>query len=175
MTHPAVNFVAHQTGWFALVLSAAAQRSWLGILVGLGIIALHLARHRSEAPLVAGAVAWGLAAESTLLGPGLLQYASKNPGPAWLAPIWILVLWALFATTLQHSMKWLLGRPALAGLLGATLGPLAFRAGEGLGAVQFAPLRWTTYLGLAAVWGVSLPVLALMARRRPEGPPKVME
>jgi len=31
MTHPAVNFVAAQTEWLALVLSAAVQRSWFGI------------------------------------------------------------------------------------------------------------------------------------------------
>lgn len=170
LTHPAVNLVAYQTGWFALVLSAAAHRSWLGILIGLAIVGLHLwrVRHRSEAILIGAAVAWGLLAESVLLGAGFIQYASANPLLQWLAPAWILVLWALFATTLRYSLRWLLGRPLLAGLLGSALGPLAFRAGEALGAVRFAPVRWTTYAALAVVWGLSLPLLVLLAGRRPD-------
>jgi hypothetical protein len=44
-------------------------------------------------------------------------------------------MWIAFATTLNVSMRWLRGRPELALLFGAVGGPLAFYAGERLGAV----------------------------------------
>ena len=51
-------------------------------------------------------------------------------------PYWILAMWALFATTLNASLGWLHGRPALAGALGMLSGPLAYWAGARLGAIE---------------------------------------
>ena len=170
MTHPAVNFAAYQLGWFALVLSAAAQKSWMGIALGLVVIGAHLwaVRRSAERRLIGTAFVWGLVVESGFQATGLLRYSSGFDSVTWVAPLWIVTLWALFATTLRHSLRWLLHRPLLAAVLGAAFGPLAFRAGEAMGAVQFAPDRWTSYLGLAVLWGVSLPALCLITgRQRP--------
>ena len=52
------------------------------------------------------------------------------------APHWIVAMWVLFASTLNVSLRWLRGRWALATLLGAVAGPLAYYGGAGLGACR---------------------------------------
>jgi hypothetical protein len=66
---------------------------------------------------------------------------------------------------LRHSLRWLVARPGYAALLGLAGGPLAFRAGEALGAVAFGANRVASFISLAVVWGVAMPVLAVAARR----------
>jgi len=73
-------------------------------------------------------------------------------------------MWALFATTINHSMAWLKNRYFLALLLGAVFGPLAFIAGESLGAVVFLDRTMALTL-LAAGWAVLMPLLLLLAQQ----------
>ena len=58
-----------------------------------------------------------------------------------LPPAWLLTMWAQFATTFRHSLRTVISRPPQAALFGAIGGPIAFLAGERLGAVTLlAPL-----------------------------------
>lgn len=168
MNHPAVNFVGQQIGWFACVLGAANGHPWLGVGVAAALIVLHLQAAPDparELRLILVASALGVVLESGFQAAGLLTYASPWRAVPWLCPPWIAALWAQFATLLRGGLSRLQGRPLLGGLVGAVGGPLAFRAGEGLGAVQFAPARWATYLALAVVWGAVLPFLSWLAAR----------
>ena len=73
-------------------------------------------------------------------------------------------MWAVFSTTLNSSLKWLKGRLGLALGLGAVFGPLAYLAGEELGAIRLeAPML--AIIVLAAIWAVSLPLLVILASR----------
>jgi hypothetical protein len=168
-----INFLAFQTGWFTTVLGAANGAPWLGPLVVLGVAALHLrmARHPSaELRLIACAILLGLVADSLLLATGWIAY----PNGGWLpgfAPYWIVTLWALFATTLNVSMRWLSGRYVLAAIFGAVGGPLSYLAGARLGAMNFNE----TTLALVALgvgWGLAMPLLMWLAGRleRAAGP-----
>ncbi|MGE0443252.1 MAG: DUF2878 domain-containing protein [Gemmatimonadales bacterium] len=80
-----------------------------------------------------------------------------------MAPPWILVLWLQFGTVLRHALRWLRSRP-LAALLGAVGGPLSFRAGEALGAVDFGDHRLRSLAALAAVWAFAMPLMITWAR-----------
>ena len=73
-------------------------------------------------------------------------------------------MWALFATTLNLALRWLKGRPLLASVFGALGGPLAYYAGERLGAVEM-PHQASALLALAAGWAVLMPLLTVIARR----------
>ena len=80
------------------------------------------------------------------------------------APYWMVALWALFATTLNVSLRWLRARPWLGALLGALGGPAAYYAGARLGALELA----TAGAGLGAIaigWAVLTPLLLGTARR----------
>jgi hypothetical protein len=159
-----VNIAAFQAGWFACVLGAAHGRPWLGIGVAVAVVAAHaaLAKHPgAELKLVATAVLVGAFADSALAASGWVTFAPDSLA-GWLAPWWILAMWALFATTLNVSLRWLRGRLPLAAALGFIAGPLAYWGGEKLGALELRP---EALLALAAVWAAVLPGLLVAARR----------
>ena len=80
-------------------------------------------------------------------------------------------LWIAFATTLNHSLRWLVNRPVAAALCGAIGGPLAYLAGAKLGALTIgAPLPAIALI--AVLWAPrwescrSSPLVRTGARRR---------
>ena len=173
LTHPAANVVGQQIGWFACVLGAAHGHPFLGAGVALGVVGLHLLSvpdRPREFRLLALAAVVGLVVESGLQALGLLTYASPWRQVPWLCPPWIVVLWIQLGSTLRYGFRWLQGRPVLSAVAGAIGGPLAFRAGEALGAVRFAPDRRLSFLALAVVWGACFPILTGAAATRPEPP-----
>ncbi len=159
-----VNFLLFQLGWLGCVLSAAAGRPWLGAVLAAAIIGWHLWRTPapgSEIRLIAAAVMIGAAWDSFLVWQGWLAYHSGMLLP-FAAPYWILVMWALFATTLNVSLRWLKGHRAWAAVLGGLGGPLAYYAGERLEAVSLAePVPALLALGLG--WAVITPLLMALS------------
>ncbi|MBM4188677.1 MAG: DUF2878 domain-containing protein [Gemmatimonadetes bacterium] len=167
MRHPAVNFSVYQLTWFALVISAGAGRAWLGVAVGVAAVSAHLWVEESgrDLRLVVTSLAIGFVVETSLLAGEVLRYQPTPSATPWLPPVWILTLWAAFAITLRHSLRWLQRHLGVAAAAGAIFGPVAFRAGEAFGAVVFPPDRGTSYLALSVAWGTALPILMAMARR----------
>ena len=89
----------------------------------------------------------------------------NDPGvPYPLTPIWIVVLWVLFALTLNHSLSWLKGRVVLAAIFGALGGPLAYVAGEKLMAVTI--VEPNTLLILAIGWAFITPLLISFGEKK---------
>jgi hypothetical protein len=161
-----VNFAAFQAGWFACVLGAAHGWPWGGSAIGLAVVAGHLLSvpgPLAEFKLVAAAILIGMVWDSSLAASGWVGYAPGGLFPG-AAPNWILVLWALFATTLNVSLRWLQGRWVLAALIGGVAGPLSYCAGVRLGALVFVEPTQAV-LALAAGWAALTPVLLLLARR----------
>ncbi|HEX9205581.1 MAG TPA: DUF2878 family protein, partial [Candidatus Deferrimicrobiaceae bacterium] len=50
-------------------------------------------------------------------------------------------------------------------LLGAAAGPLAYYAGEALGAVRFGIPAWRSLAALAILWGAAIPGFFALSRR----------
>ena len=159
----AINLICFQLGWFACVISAAYGKTILALIAVLLIIALHLYRNSSlaELYLILTAIVIGFIWESLLVTSGWLSYGLVADSVV-LAPVWLVAMWALFATTINLSMAWLKQRWLLASLMGAVFGPLAFIAGEKLGAVQFLD-RLMALLALAIGWAILLPLLLWIA------------
>jgi hypothetical protein len=82
----------------------------------------------------------------------------------WLVPLWLVSMWALFATTLNVSLKWLKDRYVLAAVFGAIGGPVAYYAGHRIGAVDFYNTL-NSMIAVGAGWAVIMPVLMLIANR----------
>ena len=156
-----LNLAAFQTGWLAAVLGAAQGLAWLGPTVAAGAIALHLGvacRRSLEVRLLGAAVVVGVVLEQALLVAGFTLY----PGdPSWV-PLWMLALWPLFATSLNVSLAWLKPHRRLAVIAGAVAGPLAYAAGEALGAIR---LEGHALPAIALGWAVALPLLLALASR----------
>ncbi|MEZ5294077.1 MAG: DUF2878 domain-containing protein [Vicinamibacterales bacterium] len=166
-----LNYVLYQTGWFATVLGAASGHALAGSVVALAGLGLHLAlcrSRRAEWTLVAVAGALGLVVDSAQTALGLLTFPSGTLA-GWLCPPWIVVMWMQFATTFRFGLRPLLERPAWTALAGAVGGPLAYLAGERIGAVALGEPRAAALAVLGVVWAVALPTLGAMARRRGPG------
>lgn len=159
------NAVGYQLVWLIAVAGAARDRQWWGVAaaaVFAGLVLLHSRQRAADLLLVAIALALGLLLDGGLALSGWLQYAAAQPALA--APAWILAIWAAFALTINHSLGFLQGRPAWAGLIGAIGGPLAYlAAARGFAAVEFAAPAYRAVCVLVLAWAIALPLLAELA------------
>ena len=156
-----LNFVAYQLAWFACVLGAAHHLASAGAAFAIAVTAVHLAlrREASELRLVACAAAIGFLVDSALVRAHFVEFSSTSLD-GW-APFWMVSLWMAFATTLNHSLRWLTSRPWVATLSGAIGGPLAYLAGAKLGAMTLAsPVP--AMLLIAGLWAVAMGILSLL-------------
>lgn len=161
-----INFVLFQIGWFACVLSAAALRPWIGALIAMIIVTVHVLRahaREAEVKLVLIALAIGAVWDSMLVWQNWLQYPSGTLLPNT-APYWIVLMWGLFATILNVSLRWLRGRWVIAAVAGAVGGPLAYYGGYRLDALQFGN-ETVALLALAVGWAVLTPLLMALSVR----------
>jgi hypothetical protein len=162
-----LNLTLYEIGWFACVLGAARGWSSAGATLALALTAIHILlsiERRSELLLVLSVGLIGTTLETLLLPFDVLVFESHAP-EARLPPLWIAALWLQFATLLNFALDWLAGRPLLAFLAGAVGGPLAFVAGEALGAAAIGEPRLRSLAALALVWGCVLPLLFALAAR----------
>ena len=166
--HTLVNFLGLQGGWLACARGAAEGWPWFGPLVVAIYMAIHLrwlaADWRKEAGFITAVCLLGFGVDGVMSGTNFLAYASPSAWP-WLAPVWIVGMWALFASAFNHSLGWLRGRLGLAFVLGAVFGPLSYAAGARLGGVAFGWDWALSMVILAAVWGVVTAVLAAVAQK----------
>ncbi|HKK05076.1 MAG TPA: DUF2878 domain-containing protein [Gammaproteobacteria bacterium] len=161
-----INFALFQLGWFGCVLTGAAGEPWIGALLAVAIVAWHLRwapRPALELKLIGVAVGIGALWDTLLVYQGWLAYPSGMLLP-FTAPYWIVIMWALFATTLNVSLRWLKGRALYATVFGAIGGPLAYFAGQRLGAVEFLDPR-AALLALLIGWAVFTPLLIAVSQR----------
>ena len=162
----AVNFLLFQLGWIACVLGGTGKWHWVGTFLVLGIVVFHLSRAsrpRTELFLIVVALVIGAVWDSLLVKLNLLEYG-HGIFHSEMAPHWIIAMWALFATTLNVSLRWLKDRWILAVLFGAIGGPLAYLAGHRLGAV-FMPDQMMAFVILAVGWGIFMPILMELSKR----------
>jgi hypothetical protein len=162
------NVVGFQLVWLASVAGAGMGLAWPGPVAAVVFVALTLCyggMARDDRRLLAIALLLGLLVDSAFAASGWLRYAEPWPW-AWAAPVWIMSLWAGFALTLNHSMRFLRDRPVFAALFGLVGGPLAYwTAARAFDAVSFgAPMLWVM-LALAVAWALVLPLLYALDRR----------
>jgi len=158
------NFVAYQLAWCAVLICVANGVAWAGVAVALLVVAAHLGLRRDvlELKLIGAAMGIGILVDSTLALSGQVRFA-----PAWphsLAPFWMVSLWMVFATTLNHSLRWLMNRPVAAGLAGALGGPAAYLAGAKLGALTIVAPATTLPL-IAVLWTPAMVALSMFVLR----------
>lgn len=162
----AVNLVAFQVCWVFSVMAAAAGAPWIGPAVIVCWLMLHLSLAsdvpKREVQLCVLAAVVGWIADSLLVFAGVMTF----PHHAQLgAPstLWMAALWAGFAATVPHSLGWLHQRLCLAAVLGAIAGPLAYFAGERLGAIELASSK--ALLAVSVVYALLTPALMWVWRR----------
>ena len=171
-----INFTLFQIGWFACILGAAKQLPWLGVIVVTVIVAWHLQQAKQAKPeliLLALALLIGGMFDQLMLSSHLISYQAHGWGVGQdytsIVPAWILALWAVFATVLNVSLRWMKnikssGKWLLAILFGAIGGPLAYMGAQKLGAATLntAPM---SYVALSLGWGILTPLLLKISEK----------
>jgi hypothetical protein len=153
-----LNFVMFELGWLACVL---LPQAWALAVVAIFLV-LHfvlVSQHKIDELkfIVIGTLA-GSVLDGLWLRTGVLADTS---GAAVLTPPWLIALWAIFMTSLNHSLRWL-GRNRLLMLLIVPLaGPFAYWSASALGAVTL-PSLLPSLLALAVGWLVLFPALLSM-------------
>lgn len=108
-----------------------------------------------EAKIIAAIAAVGLLTDVLLTFSGIFIFEHT--------PYWLLVLWLAFASTMNHSLKWVARIPYAAHVCGALFAPLSYLAAERFGAVSFGLSSLYTYLLLGLVWLVLLNVFVYIS------------
>ena len=160
-----INFVLFQAGWFIGVLGASYNQTYLALTLSIVILLVHFALIKNrilELKLIIIAGLIGLLFDGALLNFDLIIY--NDPVlPYPFTPIWIVMLWMFFAMTLNHSLAWLRQKIYISILFGALGGPLAYIAGEKLGAITL--LSTNSIIILSIGWAFITPVLLIIANR----------
>ncbi|KPG72611.1 DUF2878 domain-containing protein [Pseudomonas libanensis] len=159
MLKPLANAVLFQCGWFACVLGGDS----LWLLVGLAVLGIHwlwISSPADDGVLIVTVTLAGTLLDTLLRTLGVFHFS--EPGP--MIPFWLMLLWALLATTLRHCLAWSARPWWLASLLGAVGGPLSYYAGSQLAGVSFGYATPATLTGLALLWAMLFPLLHRVAR-----------
>lgn len=160
MLERVANAVLFQIGWLTCVLGGNS----LWLLVALAVLVIHLrwiSSWAAEGRLILSVVIVGTAVDSVLRGAGVFAFQDHSP----LIPLWLMLLWALLATTLRHCLAWSARPWWLASVLGAVGGALSYYAGGRLAGVQFPYGELPTLIGIGLLWALLFPLLHAMARR----------
>nr|WP_232964623.1 DUF2878 domain-containing protein [Pseudomonas lactis] len=154
------NAVLFQCGWFVCVLGGDSRWLLIGI-AALGVHLLWISSWTREGQVILAVTVLGTLVDTALRGLGVFEF--NTPGP--LIPLWLILLWALLATTLLHCLAWSAQPWWLASLLGAVGGPLSYYAGSQLAGVSFGYGTIPTLIGLALLWAMLFPLLHRIAQR----------
>jgi hypothetical protein len=160
-----LNMLWMQALWFGAVIGAAQNQLWLAPILLMGFAFWEFRPDRrvyGDFQLMLVAVLIGLILDTTWVRLGWLEFAA-----GWAlserAPLWILLLWAGLALTLNHSLAWLQSRLVLAAVLGGVSSPLSYLAAARLGAVTIVSESGVWLVGLGLSWAVALPLLLWLA------------
>ena len=162
-----INIILFQIGWFACVLTAASSQPIFGAIISFVIIVSHILmskQYKQELRIIIIAMMIGLFWDSLIVSAGWLTYQSGMVVD-FMAPYWIVLMWALFATTINSSLSWMKEKLILSSVFGAIAGPLAYYAGVKLGAVEFLN-EINALIALSIGWALFTPLLLKLSTKK---------
>lgn len=155
-----INFVLFQAGWFICVLYPGLPAAGLVLL----LIGFHLAfisRYRmTELQFIGAGTVIGGVLDGIWFRTGILDDGS---GSVELTPVWLVGIWAIFMTTLSHSLSWISSRAWLPFVCAPVAGPFAYWSASKLGTVEL-PDPAISLPALAVGWLIVFPALLYLRR-----------
>lgn len=165
-----INAVLFQMLWFACVLGSSYSLLWpAALMIGVMLVwQLHPSRrHPNDIKVLIIAIVLGLIIDTAWVALGFMDFNDPRPF-LWLSPAWIIIMWAGFALTINHSMNWLSLHPVLPALMGLVGGPLAYFTGRRLGAVEYLTDPLLISCMLAIAWALALSILVMVGQAVPK-------
>lgn len=155
------NIICFQLGWFSCVLGAANHHAWFGVVAAICLIAWQLSNSKDqmgEVYLVLLTMLIGIFFDFVPMNLGWISFEPIAFWPSQLPPPWMILLWGMFATTLNVSLNWLKSKPLISIGLGTLAGPLAYWGGSRLGAFKIVDFN-AAMIYLSIGWAVVVPAL----------------
>ena len=162
------NVISVDIGWGACVLGAAWSYHWLGMIVVLLLLIIHIAVIERNKILIVFIVALMTIATGFLADTLLIILGTVEPN-RWLMPppftaIWDLMIWVNFSLTLDRALRFLQKKPFFAAILGAIIAPGTYYAAGRLGALRFSEPLYLGLILVGAIWFFVMPWLGFMAK-----------
>ena len=164
---PIYNILGFKVCWWACVLGAVSNQKYLGPLLVLVFLFIHLyimsnELRKSEILLLLVAGIYGTSVDTIFLNLNLLSYEGSYNNSIYIAPLWITAMWVGFTATLNQALKKIIDKYFIQIILGMIFGPVAYIMGNGLGAINFNPECNQNFILfiIAVVWGLSFPLLS---------------
>jgi len=157
-----LNFILFQIGWFTCVV----YPDLIGPLVVVAFLVIHfvlVSQHRfTELQFIGLGVLVGSLLDGLWLNAGILS--DGNTGDEHLiTPVWLVAIWAIFMTTLSHSLNWISRKVWLAFVFAPIAGPLAYWSASKLGNVALTDLP-LSLAALALGWFIVFPLLLFIRK-----------
>tara|TARA_R110001583_G_scaffold68686_3_gene195293 strand:- start:16133 stop:16645 length:513 start_codon:yes stop_codon:yes gene_type:complete len=140
------NLIGFNISWFGLVFLGKTFIPFA--LFWLGLHLYFCKKPLAEFKLILSITLIGTLVDSTLLFLDVLQFHDRM-----IIPFWLITLWATFAATIAHSLKFLANSKILQFTIGFIFPPLSYIGGASLSAVEFGYNLLVTYFILASIWG----------------------
>jgi hypothetical protein len=141
------NLIGFNISWFGLVLLGQSFIPFA--LFWLGLHLYFCKKPLVEFKLILSITIIGTLIDSTLLFLDVLQFHDRM-----IIPFWLITLWAVFAATIAHSLKFLANSKRLQFTIGLIFPPLSYIGGASLSAVEFGYNLLATYFILGFIWSI---------------------
>ena len=156
-----LNLGIFQLGWFVCVLGG---NLYALAYTGLALLLHHfyLVEKRAEWQLIFIILLGGSLWDLLMVQVGVIAYVDAD---ILGLPLWLICLWALFATTFLHGLFWISRYLWLAMLFAAVFGPASYWAGSQLEQAYFQLPLMNAMALMAIGWALLFPAALMLARR----------
>ncbi|MDO3722274.1 DUF2878 domain-containing protein [Marinobacter sp. chi1] len=155
-----INFLLFQAGWLICVLFPGKPAA----AIVLGFLVLHFIlvsqKRKSELQFIGLGTLVGATLDLLWFRTGVLGLDSQE---VLLTPSWLVAIWAIFMTTLCHSLDWISRRAWLPFVLAPVAGPFAYWSASKLGAITLPDLA-PSLVAMAIGWLVVFPLLLFIRK-----------
>mgnify|MGYP005995734941 FL=1 len=152
------NAIWFQATWFCCVMG---REPWLPLaILSVGLHFILVQDRLSELRCLLPVALAGISVDVLLTLAGVFVFDQY-----WLVPLWLVILWWVFAAALCRSFARIGQLPWLAALLGSVAVPFNYLVGAGLGAVSLPLGEMVTAGLLAIIWAALLRALYWISHR----------
>jgi hypothetical protein len=156
-----LNMAIFQLGWMVCVVGGdffAIAYTAIALLVH----HWYVLERNSEWQLIAIVAVVGGLWDMLMAFSGMIYYTDSG----FLGiPVWLICLWALFATTFMHALSWLRRYLWIAAAFAAVLGPASYWFGSELSDAYLGTPVLTSLVVMAAGWATLFPAGIYLTRR----------
>jgi len=158
------NFILFECAWFLNVLMPGQ----LSAAITLVILAIHLtfisARVGREVRFIFMVASLGIGVDILLQNTGVLVFPDyEGPYAEGMIPVWLVAIWLMFATTVNHCLYWMRNHPVGTLIASPIGGAFAYFGAARLGALEIGHGLW----GIAAIalaWLILFPLFIQISR-----------